>query len=63
MVAVAIFNGFCVGLERTKHRPVWAVYEDEGWGLAEFSGFVLYLGFIRFMFGSFEAPIDVEDLE
>lgn len=64
MVAITLFNGFCLGLERTINRPIWAIHEtDEGeaWGLAEFSGVVVYLACFRFMFGSIDTFADLEE--
>lgn len=50
---LSLFNGFMLGLERTKARPMW-FKDSEGYGLLEFSGFVFYLGCFRLSFGSFD---------
>jgi hypothetical protein len=52
-IAIALYNGFSLGLERTVNRPIWGINGNDEWDIILFTGFVLYLGMFRFQFGDF----------
>ena len=62
-IAISLFNGFNMGVERTKNKPIWGLNSDGEWDILTFTGFVVHIAFFRFSFGSFYELIELEDLE
>lgn len=52
-IAIALYNGFNVGIEHTINRPMWGLNEDGEWIILEFTGVVIHLACFRFSIGSF----------
>ena len=62
-IAISLFNGFNMGIERTKNKPVWGLNSDGEWDILTFTGFIIQTASVRFSFGSFYELIELEDLE
>ena len=58
---LALFNGFCVGIERAKNKPVWMPVEDteDTWEVSYVSGLVVHIGFLRFTYGDYVTIDDI----
>ena len=62
-IAISLFNGFNLGLERTINKPVWGLNSEGEWDILCFTGFILQIACFRFSFGDFYELIELEDLE
>lgn len=52
-VVVTLFNGFCLGIEKTNNNPMWADFGD-GYSVVLHSGLTISLGFLRIKLGAFD---------
>lgn len=59
-IAISLYNGFNIGLERTINKPMWGIASDGDWDVILFSGMVFHIGCFRISWGDF---YEVEVLE
>lgn len=59
-IAISLYNGLNIGLERTKNKPMWGLDAEGQWDVIGFTGFVFHLACFRISIGSF---FDLEDFE
>lgn len=62
-IAISLYNGFNIGLERTKNKPMWGLNSNSDWDILTFTGFVFHLACFRISIGSFYEMIELEDFE
>ena len=58
---IILFNGFCLGLERVKNKPIWMPLEDteDTWEVSYVTGFAVHLGFVRITYGDYVTLDDI----